>query len=72
MVTSSDKTTIIKAKFDEDSPMYARLGRWRVASEAQSVSLMMRRRNLFDIETGFDVKGKTSAVKLFLQDVWHR
>lgn len=54
---------LVKDKFDEDSQMYARLERWAAACDASSVSLMARRRRLFDLETGFDFEGKAEALR---------
>ncbi|CAM9599254.1 unnamed protein product, partial [Scytosiphon promiscuus] len=62
-----------QAKFDDDSPMHARLERWAVGSEALSRSFMLRRRKLFDVEKGFDDEKRkvAEAVELALS-MWSR
>lgn len=80
IVTSSDAIPLstirgahnTKAKFDEDSEMYARLERWSVGSEALSESLMLRRRTLFDVEKGFDTRRKTTEALNKLLAYWQR
>lgn len=62
-----------QTKFDDDSPMHARLERWAAGSEALSQSFMLRRRKLFDVEKGFDDEKRkvAEAVELALR-MWSR
>ena len=61
-----------QSKFDEDSPMHARLERWAVASEALSASLMLRRLRLFDVDTGFDLRRRAAGVIEQAEAMWSR
>lgn len=59
--TSATSSSGKQVKFDDDSPMHARLERWAVGSEALSQSFMLRRRKLFDVEKGFDEEKRKVA-----------
>lgn len=52
--------------------MYARLERWAARIEAQSVSLMLRRCSLFDVEKGFEVSRKLAYTAEFMDGIWNR